>query len=337
MCDRRRWEPDAFQLLFVEHPLTSHLARRLLWGAFAVDAPVGLFRVAEDGTLASLEDLAYRVPAGARVGIVHALDVDDAARRAWGSLLSDYELLPPFPQLVREAFHPTPRRGALRPNELTPFTRRRVKTSRVLGLEARGWRKGTPQDAGWIGEIQRPLPGGEFCAALGFDDGGILAGGLADSPVDLELGALVLQRVGGDDPAPDATFGALDVVVFSELIRDVELLAKAEGASAGAGAERQPHVTSWHAWSTHSKVNGRTSLGSVRADPTAERRHRALTVGRDVADVAGRRRRANLHRAGAAVVDPVGARRFAVGADLAEMRQRPRARARRPAESGARR
>ena len=108
MCSRRRWAPREFFDVIVSHPILGWLARRLVWGAYdAADAAaplVGTFRVAEDRTVADVADDAWRITDGLTVGLVHAVELEDAVRRRWGALLADYELEQPFAQLDREVF-----------------------------------------------------------------------------------------------------------------------------------------------------------------------------------------------------------------------------------------
>ncbi|MEZ4325016.1 MAG: DUF4132 domain-containing protein [Polyangiales bacterium] len=149
----RRWSPDDFETLFVQHPLMVHLVRRMIWAAYDAEGTyLGSFRVADDGTLATVRDETFAYPERtASVGVVHPshLSADDAP--AWGEILADYEIVPPFAQLGRPTYALTEEesKGTI----ITRFEKDEVEgRALVFGLEALGWTRGRPQD------------GGAFCA-----------------------------------------------------------------------------------------------------------------------------------------------------------------------------
>ncbi len=148
MIARRRWQADAFATYLVRHPLVTHLVRRLVFGAYdASGALIGTFRVAEDATYAGAQDELFVLPEGARVGVVHPLEIDVSAVAAWGQRLSEYEILQPFAQLGRD----TPRDVTLA--DLERFAP--VGSLKLLALERRGWRRGRPGDGGIIWELEK--------------------------------------------------------------------------------------------------------------------------------------------------------------------------------------
>ncbi|WP_232660897.1 DUF4132 domain-containing protein [Pseudonocardia sp. TRM90224] len=149
MIGGRRWTGREFTDLFVTHPLVAHLARRLVWARFENGAAVTTFRVAEDGTLADIDDKTATIPDDAEIGIVHPVHVPDELA-TWTETFADYAILQPFPQLGRAAFTVGPDGLAA---ELKQFDGITVPTGRVLALLRRGWERGAPQDAGMIGEI----------------------------------------------------------------------------------------------------------------------------------------------------------------------------------------
>jgi predicted DNA-binding WGR domain protein len=219
MVERRRWSVEEFRLFFVEHPLLRHLVRRLLWGAYRDGATVVAFRVAEDASFADMHDAAFALPDDAHVGIVHPLELDAATLAAFGQVYADYEIAQPFAQLGRETY-------ALADDEraqtaLQRFEGRRIATGSVLGLEHRGWRRGAPQDAGWIGWMTRELPD-DVEAELGLDPG-MSAGDISLEPVQ-RLTTLVLRRRGTWNDEGNVAFARLDDIVVSELLRDIDLI-----------------------------------------------------------------------------------------------------------------
>ncbi|NOU33341.1 MAG: DUF4132 domain-containing protein, partial [Polyangiaceae bacterium] len=217
MCTARTWDAATFRTFILEHPLVFHLARRLVWGTYADRKLLSTFRVAEDRTLASEDDAATSLDDGATVGLVHRLALPPASLLSWGERFGDYELIQPFPQLQRPVFAIAPEEKDA--TELTRCAKLVVPLGKVLGLEERGWRRGNPQDAGWIWDMHKDLPDGVL-ATLPIG-GGILAGNMADSPKDQELGSVTLAVRGRDDAVP---LHSLDPIVFSELVRDLEEL-----------------------------------------------------------------------------------------------------------------
>jgi hypothetical protein len=205
MCTKRSWTRDQFREFFVVHPLVSHLARRLVWRGVTSGKT---FRVAEDRSYADDADETFAL--GEDVTLPHRLALSDAEIAKWANVFAEYEIIQPFPQLARETF--TPDAKEKNASSIARFDKTKVPTGRVLHLEDRGWRRGVPQDAGWIWDMRKDLGGGVSAElAIG---GGILAGDMRESPPEQELGAITLT----------AKISTLDPIAFSELVRDVSLL-----------------------------------------------------------------------------------------------------------------
>ncbi len=219
MCGQRRWEPEAFEQFFVSHPLLIHLVRRLIWGAFdAKDALVGTFRVGEDRSFADVKDAKFTVPPGAKIGLVHRLQMDQKEADAWGQVLGDYEIMQPFAQLSREAILPS--KDETDATSLERVEGITVPTGKVLGLDARGWRRGPPQDGGVVCWYEKPLGDG-FVACLDLEPG-IYTGMIAESPQQ-KLGKCVVAK-DADSWRKESLkkLGELSSIQFSELVRDLE-------------------------------------------------------------------------------------------------------------------
>lgn len=71
MVAGRRWSAADFDAFLVRHPLVGHLVRSLVWGTYAGEKLVATFRVAEDASLASIDDTAFVLKEGLAVAIVH--------------------------------------------------------------------------------------------------------------------------------------------------------------------------------------------------------------------------------------------------------------------------
>ncbi|WP_179276268.1 DUF4132 domain-containing protein [Rhodococcus sp. 06-235-1A] len=136
MVTGRRWTGDEFSEYVLGHPLLIHLARRLLWASFdASNRPVVVFRVAEDSTLADIDDNSIDLPVG-RVGLVHPAHIPDTVG-TWSEVFADYEILQPFAQLGRPVHDPLP--GDVDGTGLARFTGVTATPSQALRLTHRGW------------------------------------------------------------------------------------------------------------------------------------------------------------------------------------------------------
>ena len=138
MLDQRRWERSEFETYILKHPVLWNLSQRLIWGCYGTEklSPTACFRITEDGTYANAEDEELDLTAvlgdsdGIRVdgigvdstgvdstgvnstrviGLVHPVELTGMQLQQWGQLLSDYEIVPPFPQLSRTVFTLEPR------------------------------------------------------------------------------------------------------------------------------------------------------------------------------------------------------------------------------------
>ena len=208
MCSQRSWSAEDFKTFIVDHPLVVHLARRLVWGSGKTS-----FRVAEDRTFVTADDKDIKLPA--TVSLLHRLDMDEKTIAAWGDHFGRYELLQPFDQLGRALF--TIEAKEKKSATLDRTKGMKVKTGKVLGLEVRGWRKGAAQDAGWVWDMIKTVGKYELTLPLG---GGLCMGWHEGTPSEQELGAVGIE----DKDGKKATFGALSPVVFSEVVRELQML-----------------------------------------------------------------------------------------------------------------
>ncbi len=219
MCSQRRWEPEAFEQFFVTHPLLIHIVRRLIWGAFdEKNNLLGTFRVGEDRSYADAKDGKYTLPAGAKVGLVHRLQLEQKEADAWGQVLGDYEIMQPFAQLSREAILPS--KDETDVTDLARVVGLTVPTGKVLGLDTRGWRRGPPQDGGVVCWYEKPLGDG-WVACLDLEPG-IFTGMIAEAPQQ-KLGKCVVAK-DADSWRKESLkkLGELSAIQFSELVRDLE-------------------------------------------------------------------------------------------------------------------
>ncbi|MEW9533096.1 WGR and DUF4132 domain-containing protein [Microbispora sp. NPDC049125] len=197
MVNRRRWSGEEFKRLLVGHPLLWHIVRRLVWGLYDPSGRLtGALRVAEDRSFADAEDDTLLLPDEAVVGVAHPLELGEKLA-AWAEVFADYEILQPFPQLGRETYAPEE-------TLLAEISGARIPTVKVIGLERRGWRRGTPQDAGLQFWIERDVPGGG-AVTIGLDPG--IAIGYLDFADEQTLEGIALD--------------GLDPITASEILRDL--------------------------------------------------------------------------------------------------------------------
>lgn len=232
LATSRRVRPAVFGPFFASHPLVRHLTQRLVWATYP-DAdprttPRLTFRVAEDlgFTDAADEPVAIDLSeeASGLIGLVHPLHLEPQALAAWGALFGDYEIAQPFPQLARETHAFTdPERGAAKTDRFSGVV---VEAKRLRGMAALGWPLGEKQDHGDIHWLERGLTftdGEAGIAYLHFGEG-LFTGAPDFENAEQTLGDLGLERPWGRE-ANRKTFGDLDPVTASELLRGPSLLA----------------------------------------------------------------------------------------------------------------
>jgi Domain of unknown function (DUF4132) len=218
MVDQRRWPVEDFRAFFVRHPLTRELAARVVWQVFDANGkPIGACRIAEDGTLANAQDDAYAPQANAHMGIAHPLALSSAALGDFKARFADYELMQPFPQLLREVH--TLESSDAAATALKVFEGHDVATGAVIGLLDRGWLRGPAEDGGMINRIERPMGNGAITAVLSLIPG-MFVGQLSGEPRQT-MGVLAL--IGAENKP--VQFIDADPIACSELLRDLYRLA----------------------------------------------------------------------------------------------------------------
>ncbi|KAB8143746.1 DUF4132 domain-containing protein [Chloroflexia bacterium SDU3-3] len=173
MVDERRWGREAFAQALVRHPLLGHLVQRLVWAAYDAQGQLAAtFRVDQDGAYADSSDRPIDLAAYPSVGIPHPLALSKGERAAWGSLLADYQIFSPFPQLTRP--HDRFTRAQRGRGDLNLFGRVAIPAADLQrGLEQRGWLRGAPGDGTWFNYHIKPLslPQMDITAIVKYDPG----------------------------------------------------------------------------------------------------------------------------------------------------------------------
>ncbi|GAB7049154.1 DUF4132 domain-containing protein [Catenuloplanes indicus] len=218
MVNGRRWSGAEFAQYLVGHPLLVHIVRRLVWGVYDErGALTATLRVAEDRTFAGVDDEPVTVAESAVLGVVHPITLGDALPR-WAEVFADYELLQPFPQLGREIFRLEP--AEREQTELLRFKNVKVPTTKLLGLERRGWRRGDVGDGGHQGWFERDLTD-DLMMMVYMDPG--MAVGAVDYFPEQRLDQVAAHGPGAywQRDRKSTKLGELDEITISEIIRDL--------------------------------------------------------------------------------------------------------------------
>jgi hypothetical protein len=230
MISGRRWTPAEFQTLLVEHPLMVNLVRQLVLAVYDEAGRVSrTFRVTEDQSFADQNDEETSSPSSGQIGVVHPAHLDETLRSAWGQVLGDYEIIPPFPQLGREICRPESQ--DLDNREITRFRGPKIPGIVLYGmLERSHWLRDTPADGGGFMQHSKHFPAAQLTAFIRYAPG--LSIGWYDERQELEAiyfvpGHVKPQYWGRHDNL--IKIRDVDPVVLSEVLR----LAHALAAKAG--------------------------------------------------------------------------------------------------------
>ncbi len=173
MITGRRWTPEEFETLIVKHPLMVNLARQLVFGVYSGKGPVArTFRITEDQSLADENDDPCELPREGAIGVVHPAHLSDAVKSAWGQVLGDYEIIPPFQQLGREICRAEPE--DLEKTEITRYKGPKIPGITVYGmLERSHWLRDTPADGGGFMQHSKYFPSADLTAFIQYTGMGI--------------------------------------------------------------------------------------------------------------------------------------------------------------------
>jgi hypothetical protein len=144
------WSAGAFREHVLAHPVLREIARGLLFRTSGGTC----FRVAEDYTLADVEDSTFSLRDDEQVTVAHPLDVDAGELARWVELFADYELLQSFEQLAR-AHH----RVEVEAGRAPALEGREVSAGAILGLERRGYRRAHIDHGPTLLAMERQLAG----------------------------------------------------------------------------------------------------------------------------------------------------------------------------------
>ncbi|MEV4516497.1 DUF4132 domain-containing protein [Dactylosporangium sp. NPDC049525] len=213
----RRWSGADFHRLIAGHPLVRHVARRLVWATFdTTGAPLRTMRLAEDMTLAGVDDTPVPVADDALIGVAHPVHLGDTLGR-WAELFADYAILQPFPQLGRGTHGLTAQERDR--DTLARFVGAKAPSGRFAGLTRGAWRRTDGLHGDW-GGIERDLPGGRI--AVVELDPGLHYGDVSVDPVQTVTAVRVETGHTGGRGRQRVPLSGLDPIGAFELVRDLE-------------------------------------------------------------------------------------------------------------------
>jgi predicted DNA-binding WGR domain protein len=237
MITGRRWRVDEFEMLLVQHPLITHLAQRIVWSGYdAAGKSIATFRNTEDRTYADPQDETFQLTGIDRIGIIHPLNLSAELRAIWGELMSDYEIIPPFPQLGRPLYGLNP--GEETALEITRFKDLEIPiVALVRTLENLGWEKGVLHDHGDYSVHFKYFPAVDLTAVVGDYEAVFVDLGTYVGEVDRIDGCCFLPGLQNRlDDYPIGSYrqelkdrciplGAVDSIVISEVLKDLTTVA----------------------------------------------------------------------------------------------------------------
>lgn len=221
MCNQRRWQLGDFEKFFMHHPLMRHLSQRVAWGIFdEQNQLICLCRVTEELTLTDSRDddidMVSLIEQGYGIGVAHRLELSDEQLAEFSQLLQDYELIQPFEQLNRQTYLYSPSETQDNDHALSEWQGRKVTVASLMGLQERGWLREVGE-SGMIYLFNKDIvsQGNSYTVTLQIDEGWYVWGGVDTSQV-CTIEGVTLYATG---------FAALDKITYSELQRDLHLLA----------------------------------------------------------------------------------------------------------------
>ncbi|MEM7475555.1 MAG: DUF4132 domain-containing protein [Planctomycetota bacterium] len=192
MVTGRRWPLADFESLLVKHPLVTHLVQKLIWGAFDAKGKHKLcFRVTEEKDFADNNDEAVEIASNYQIGLMHPLELKEAEKGKWGEVMSDYELIAPFPQLGREVYSIDKLNKSAK--EVPGFDGISLSApTMVFTLEKLGWVRGEAMDGGCFDEHSKQFPSADVTAVIHYE--GVAGMGYIDPDETLDVKSVLFCK-----------------------------------------------------------------------------------------------------------------------------------------------
>lgn len=173
----RCWDTERWNALFVENPIMHQFAMSLIWGVYEEGKLTDTFRYMEDGSFNTVDEDEYELPAAAKIGLVHPVELDDETLDGWRQQLEDYEITQSLDQLNRPVYTLDSARAGEK--TLEDFGGKMLNGLSLSGkLLGQGWYRGSVLDGGVFYTFYREDAeqgiGVELRfsgSAVGFDDG----------------------------------------------------------------------------------------------------------------------------------------------------------------------
>jgi hypothetical protein len=249
LADDRRWDAAQWRSLYLAHPVTGPLARRLLWTIEdSAGAATGL--PGSDGKLVTL-DGERDIPPAATVRLWHPARAATEQVRGWRDRLARDGLVQPFKQAFREVYLLTPAERETREYS-NRFAAHILHYQQAFALmKARAWATNYlgPHDGGYEGYAQHDFADAGLTAVFAHYavDTGPGAGQVALCSTDR-----VLFHRTGDRACRPVPLEDVPDLVFSEAMRDVDLFVGVASIALDPNwADRgdSEHLDYWHAFS----------------------------------------------------------------------------------------
>ncbi len=169
MVAGRRWSVEDYGSLLVRHPLMTHLVQKLIWGTFDKKGKrLSLFRITEERNFVDENDNAIPLTKVDTIGLLHPLEMTDAERATWGEVLSDYEIISPFPQMGRAVYKL--KKDEAQGVELERFHGLKLEApAMIYTLEKLGWIRGEVLDGGGFSEHYKQFALADVTAVIYYD------------------------------------------------------------------------------------------------------------------------------------------------------------------------
>ena len=150
----RCWDVERWKALFVENPIMHQFAMSLIWGVYEDGKVTDTFRYMEDGSFNTVDEEEYELAAGAKIGLVHPVELDEELLSGWKQQLEDYEIEQSLEQLNRPIYRLSEERAGER--VLEDFGGKILNSLSLSGkLLGQGWYRGSILDGGGFDTFYR--------------------------------------------------------------------------------------------------------------------------------------------------------------------------------------
>ena len=136
----RRWPVERWKAIFGSHPISGHLAHRLVWKIKDPDVPQALYVFpGRDEDWYTVNGEVREPSAQSRLSLAHPIEMPAEEHARWQHFIVTQQIVQPFKQMFRETYPLTPAEEAVRTYS-TRFAGHVVPYQRATGLaNHRGW------------------------------------------------------------------------------------------------------------------------------------------------------------------------------------------------------